>query len=218
MQPLNLVLQIRRPNVFDEMAPERQRFPTSQEGGFTLVQNSLHERVVVVFDVSRLVGRADARDSPYAFCLLRGGEDCRATKGMPDQQPRVLSGSGHEVHGFDSVPYLERERSFAPIALGVAESEIVEAEHPDAFAGQLFADSASCWTLLAKGEPVDEHAPSPHASCRRIDEAGQTWTAGAGKPSALRHEHDGKTFNHHPYARHEEPAAGILTIGKSNIS
>ncbi len=31
----------------------------------------------------------------------------------------------------------------APVALGVAESEVVEAQHPDALAGQLLADPAS---------------------------------------------------------------------------
>ncbi len=53
------------------------------------------------------------------------------------------------------------ERAVTPVALGVAESEVVEAEHADALAGQLLADAARRGRVLAEGEAVGEDAPTP---------------------------------------------------------
>src|SRR6266496_3068963 len=75
----------------------------------------------------------------------------------------------------------------APVALGIAEPEIVEAEHPDALAGQLLADPAGGGALLAKGEAVREHAPATDRGYRVVDQTSQLGPARARKPDTLGH-------------------------------
>src|SRR6266508_2670488 len=75
----------------------------------------------------------------------------------------------------------------APVALGVAQPEIVEAEHPDALTGQLLADPAGGRAVLAQGEAVREHCPATDCGRRMVDQTSQPGPAQAREPDALGH-------------------------------
>ena len=62
-----------------------------------------------------------------------------ATEGVPDDKPDPTSGFLHEPNRLSGVLDLVRKRSVAPIAFGVAEPQVVEAEHADALAGEPLA-------------------------------------------------------------------------------
>ncbi len=91
---------------------------------------------------------------------MGGGDHSSPAEGVADEQPHLASGFAHELHGADGVFDLVRKRAIAPVALRVPESEVVEPQHPDAFSGELLADSARCRRVLAEGETVCEDAPS----------------------------------------------------------
>ena len=111
----------------------------------------------------------------------------RTAEGVSHQEPDDAAGLVHEHRCLDGVGNLVRERTIAPIALGVAEPEVVEAQHPDPLAGQLRADPARCGTVLAQGEAVGEHAPSPDRDLGMVDQASQSGSARAGEPYPLGH-------------------------------
>ena len=73
----------------------------------------------------------------------------------------------------DCVGDLVRERPVAPVALGVAQAEVVEAEHADALAGKPFADPASSRAVLAECEAMGEDTPSADLALGEIDETCQ---------------------------------------------
>ena len=64
---------------------------------------------------------------------------------------------------------------------GVTQTEVVEAQHPDAFAGQLLADAARGRAVLAEGEPVGEDAPAPHLAFGQVDDTRQVGPVVLGK-------------------------------------
>ena len=123
--------------------------------------------------------------------VVRRGDHGRAAEGVPDEQPHVAAGGVHELHRTHRVGDLVRERPVAPVAVGVAQADVVEAQHPDALAGELLADAARGGAVLAEGEPVGEDAPAPQLAFGQIDETRQGGAGGAGELDALGHaRHD----------------------------
>src|SRR3712207_5544888 len=98
-----------------------------------------------------------------------------------------MPGRFHEADRLSGVFDLVRERPVAPVALGVAKSEVVEAEHADALAGQLLADAACRGRVFSEGEPVGKDAPTPDGSRGMIDKAREPWSARTGEPHAFGH-------------------------------
>jgi hypothetical protein len=99
----------------------------------------------------------------------------------------LTAGPLHEADRLSGVVYLVGKRAVTPVALGVAKSEVVEAEHADALAGQLLADAARRGRILSEGEPVGKDAPSPDGSLRMVDEACEPWSARTHEPHAFGH-------------------------------
>ena len=111
----------------------------------------------------------------------------RPAEGVPHQEPHVAAGLVHEPRRLGGVGDLVRERAVAPVALGVTEPEVVEAQHPDTLAGQLLADPARSGAVLAQGEAVGEHAPAPDRALGLVDQTSQPRPARAGEPHPLGH-------------------------------
>ena len=120
---------------------------------------------------------------------MRGGDHGRAAEGVPDEQAHLAAGVVHELHRADGVGDLVGERPVAPVALGVAQAEVVEAQHADALAGELLADPARCRAVLAEGEAVGEHAPSAHLALGTSMRPAKRWPGGADETDALCHAH-----------------------------
>src|SRR3954451_19193174 len=80
------LVQICRPDVLYEVAPERQGLAADQKRRLTIGENPFDERVVDVLDVSRLVRRADARDRTYRLDRMGGGYHRGATERVADEQ------------------------------------------------------------------------------------------------------------------------------------
>jgi hypothetical protein len=99
----------------------------------------------------------------------------------------VAPGLFHEADRPSGVLYLVGERAVAPVALGVAKPEVVEAEHANALAGQLLADAARRGGVLPESEPVGKDAPSPDGSLRMVDKACEPWSARTREPDAFGH-------------------------------
>src|ERR1700730_6269570 len=143
--------------------------------------------------MGRLVRRADTGHRCHRLTLVRGSDDGRAPKGMPDEQAYVAARSVHELHRADCIGDLVRERPVAPVALGVAQAEVVEAEHADALTCELLTDPARSRAVLAQCEAVGEDTPSPDLApsadlaLGEIDETCQGGSGGAGEPDALGH-------------------------------
>src|SRR5690606_8432788 len=107
-----------------------------------------HQRVVGAFDVRRLGRRADADHRGHTGAVVGGGDDGRTAERVSDQQSDVAALLAHELPGAHGVGDLAGERPVAPIPFGVAESEVVEAQHADALGGQLFADPTGGGAVL----------------------------------------------------------------------
>jgi hypothetical protein len=77
--------QIRRAYILDEVPPERECFAADQERRLSFFEDALDEGVVIVFDVGRLVRRADAHDSAHSVDQVCCGDDRGAAEGVPDE-------------------------------------------------------------------------------------------------------------------------------------
>ena len=106
---------------------------------------------------------------------MGGGDHGRAAEGVPDQEPHLAARVVHELHRADRVGDLVGERPVTPVTLGVAQAEVVEAEHADALAGELLADPARGRAVLAEGEAVGEDAPSAQLALREVDDDPPKW-------------------------------------------
>ena len=116
---------------------------------------------------------ASRRDRLHARDLPGGRDHCRAAERVPHQEVDRPTLVGHEPARLHGVGDLVRERAVTPVALGVTEPDVVEAEHPDALAGQLLADAAGSGAVLAQGEAVGEHAPAADRRLGLVDDARQ---------------------------------------------
>ena len=154
--------------------------PPIEERRLALGLDPLHQGVVVVLDVAGVVRRPDAGHRRDRRTLVGGGDHGRPAEGVPDEQPHLAARVVHELHRADGVGDLVGERPVAPVALGVAQTEVVEAQHADALAGQLLADPARGRAVLAEGEAVGEDAPAAHLAFGEIDETRQGGSGGAG--------------------------------------
>ena len=90
---------------------------------------------------------------PHARTMMCRRDHGRAAERMPDQQAHLPAGVIHELHRPHGVGDLVGERTVAPVALGITESEIVETQHADALAGELFADPARGRAVLPRVNP-----------------------------------------------------------------
>src|SRR3954470_17088501 len=97
----------------------------------------MNEAVVVVLDVRGFVWRADAGHCRHRVALVGAGDRRGAAERVPDEQPDLATRAVHELDGPNGVGDLVGEGPVAPVALGITKSEIVEAQHPDALAGEL---------------------------------------------------------------------------------
>jgi hypothetical protein len=77
--------QIRGAYVLDEVPPERECLAADQERRFTFSEDAFDEGVVVVFNVGRLVWRADAHDGAHTVDQVGSGDDGGTTEGVPDE-------------------------------------------------------------------------------------------------------------------------------------
>ena len=186
-QRADLLTQVGRAHVLDEVPPQGERLAADQERRLAVGEDPLHEDVVVVLDVAGIVRRPDARHGAHRVDLVRRGDDRRPAEGVPHQEPHLAAGLVHEPHRLRGVGDLVGERPVAPVALGVAEPEVVEAQHPDALARQLLADPAGGRAVLAQREAVGEHAPSPGRALGVVDQPGKPRSARAGEPDPLAH-------------------------------
>jgi hypothetical protein len=121
------------------------------------------------------------------------------------QEPHLAVGLVHEPHRLHGVRNLVGERTVAPVALGVTESEVVEAEHSDALAGQLLADPARSGAVLAQCEAMGEHSPAADRAFGEVDETSQAGPARAGEPHPFGH------VTHPPRQESHVFASGDLT-------
>ena len=85
-QRANALLQVGGADVLDEVPLEGERLAADQEGGLAVGFDALHQCVVVVLHVRRVVGSADADQSCDARTLVGGGDHRRAAEGVPDEQ------------------------------------------------------------------------------------------------------------------------------------
>ena len=161
--------------------------PPMRNGASPSASIRSHQGVVVVLDVGGLVRRPDTGHRLHRRALVGGGDHGRATEGVPDEQPHLAARAVHVLHRADRVGDLVGERPVTPVALGVAQAEVVEAEHADALAGELLADPARGRGVLAEREAVGEDAPPAHLALRQIDETRQDGSGGAREADALGH-------------------------------
>jgi hypothetical protein len=140
-----------------------------------------------VLDVAGLVRRTDARHRTHRGDLVRCGENRRAAKGVAHEQSNPAAGLVHEPGRMRDVRNPVREPTIAPVTLGPAESQVVEAQHPDALAGQLLAHPTGSGTVHAECEAVGEHAPPADMALWVVDQTSQPGTARARKPDTLGH-------------------------------
>ncbi len=186
--------QVGLPHVLEEVPTQRQRLAADQEGRLALGHDPLDQGVVVVLDVAGLErgGHTGHRLDPVD--QVRRGDPRGPTEGVPHQQPDVASGLLQETDGLGGVVDLVGEGAVAPVALGVPQPEVVEAQHADPLAGQLLADPAGGRGVLAEGEPVGEDPPAPDPALRVVDQTGESGAAGAREPHAFCHgAHGGRS-------------------------
>ena len=163
--------------------------PPTRNGASPSASIRCDQGVVVVLDVAGVVRRADAGHRRDRRTVVGGGDHGRSAERMSDEQPDLAARVVHELHRADGVGDLVRERPVAPVPLGVAQAEVVEAQHADALAGQLLADPARGRAVLAEREAVGEDAPPAHLAFGEIDETRQRGPGGAGEADALGHRH-----------------------------
>ena len=101
---------------------------------------------------------------------MGGGDRGGAAERVPDEQAHLAARVVHELDGPHGVGDLVREGPVAPVALGVAEAEVVEAQHADALGGQLLAHPARGGAVLAEGEAVGEDAPPADLAVGEVDD------------------------------------------------
>src|SRR5215212_6662558 len=98
-------VQIRRPDILDEMSPERQRFAPDQERRLPFFEGAFDKSVVVVLNVGWLVRGADADHGTHTVEQVRGGNDCRAAEGVSDKFADATSRPFHNPDSLSSVLY-----------------------------------------------------------------------------------------------------------------
>ena len=194
-QGFDAVAQIGGADVLDEVAAQGQSLAPDRQLCFALGFDAMDQRVVDVLDVRRLTRCTDADHRGDGGALVRGRQHRRPAERMTDQQSDLTSGFVHELHGSHRVGDLVRERTVTPVAGRLPEAQRVEAQHPDALAGQLLADSAGRGTVLAQCEPVYEDPPPAALALWVVDEARQGGSTAAGERDALCHAH-------HPVTAH----------------
>ena len=161
--------------------------PPTEERRLALGLDALDQRVVVVFHVAWVVRRPDAGDRHHGRTVVGGREHGRPAERVSDEQADFAARVVHELHRAHGVGDLVGERPVAPVALGVAETEVVEAQHADALAGELLADPAGGRAVLAEREAVRENAPSAHLALGDVDTSRQRWPGGARELDTLGH-------------------------------
>jgi hypothetical protein len=77
--------QIRRPDILDEVPPEGQGLATNQERRLAFLENPFQQGVVVVFNMSWLVWRADAHHGTHLIDQMRCSYDRRTAEGVADE-------------------------------------------------------------------------------------------------------------------------------------
>ncbi len=169
------------------MPLEGQRLAADEERRLALGVDALAQRVVVVLDVGGLVRGADAGHRHDLRAMVGRGDDRRAPEGVSDEQAYLAARGVHVLDRAGRVGDLVGERSVAPVPVGLTEAEVVEAEHADALARELFTDPARGRGVLAKREAVGEDPPSAYLALRDVDEARQGGPGGAGEFHALGH-------------------------------
>src|SRR3712207_2352558 len=140
-QAVDSLVKVCGAHILDEVTTEDQCPSTDEERRLSVAHDAIYEGVVVVLDVAGLVGRADADDSANAIDQVRRGYDGCAAERVTHQQPDWSPGRLHEPDCLGGVLDLVGERAVAPVALRVAQTEVVEPQHADSLAGQLFADA-----------------------------------------------------------------------------
>src|SRR6185312_7968561 len=102
----------------------------------------------------------DRGERPHAGRLPGRGDHCGTPERMSDEDVGDCVLFGHELACPDDVIDLDGERTIAPVALRVTQSERIEAQHADAVQGELLADASGGRRVLAKRESVREDAPA----------------------------------------------------------
>ena len=153
-------MQVRAAYVLDELPLHRQRLVAERRRRLALREDTVDDGVVVVLDVRGVVRRTDGGDRAR-LGYVRGGGDHRGTaERVADQDLHVAPRRLQEARGLGGVGDLVGEGAVAPVTLGVAEPEVVEAQHPDALRGKLLADPRRGRAVLAEREAVGEDSPA----------------------------------------------------------